>query len=226
MGRKKKVVVAQNTDGEATNGTTKDGDNSEVLNTESIPQNPDNDIETTEPTNDVAEEADESRTEEEKEFSNESNPNQKARTVSQGDSEYDQDGNLRTDGYSYGVAPDDTTGINTKEAFKENEGEKPEPGTGYKGSQDSQVYVAPTPVGDYSNDNSNNPGELDEEDIQKLEKELSDEKNGILARVITSTGAYVKVKFYKDNKPFAIYKSRGFDKKDAKSFLKFQLKGK
>ena len=101
------TVVSENHDGEATNGTTKEGDESEVKNTDSIPQNGKTDVETTNPYNPgtaVSIEADDARTEDEFKFADESNPNQKARK--EGQREYDQDGNLRTGGKSYGVSGD------------------------------------------------------------------------------------------------------------------------
>lgn len=65
-----------------------------------------------------------------------------------------------------------------------------------------------------------NANEHTVEDQQKLEKELSDEDAGIQARVIQSAKNYVKIKWFRDNKPFVTYKSRTFDKSDAKKFLK------
>lgn len=210
---KDEVVVAQNEDGEATHGTTQEGNESPVENTESIPQNPDEDIETTEPTNPVAEQADEDRTDEEKEFSNESNPNQKARTASTEDAEVDQDGNPRTGGYSYGVAPDDTDGTVPEPANEpEDEDEQEDEATPLVYSEDAHPR-------DFLNSDVN-AGEWSVEKQQKLEKQLSDPKNGILARVTTSAGDYVRVKFFRNNKPLATYRSRDFKASEAKDFLK------
>lgn len=107
------VVVNENVNGEATSGTTLDGSTDPVKNTDSIPQNDVSEIKTT-PHSDlppssreVAKAADEARTSGELAFANESNPNRKGRSASAKGETHDQDGNLRTDGYSYGVAPDD-----------------------------------------------------------------------------------------------------------------------
>lgn len=107
------VVVNENENGEATSGTTLDGDQSQVHNTDSIPQNHVAEIKTTPhdelppSSREVAKAADEARTAGELEFANESNPNMKGRKASAAGEDFDQDGNLRTEGYSYGVAPDD-----------------------------------------------------------------------------------------------------------------------
>lgn len=133
--------------------------------------------------------------------------------------EVDQDGNVRTSGYSYGVSPDDTEGTVPEE---ENEGEvKEREGDGFKGSPaGAQVYVD----GDIKVNTNDNSKEFSVAKQQKLEKELSDPSRGIQARVITSVANYVKIKFYKNNKPFAIYKSRKLNKAEAKEFLNYQIK--
>lgn len=110
-------------------------------------------------------------------------------------------------GYSYGVAPNDTDGTADTE-----------PRTA------GRVQVQPTSPANYLNDNSDNPKEVSKEDQAQLEEELSIPEEGISARVIVSTGNYVKVKFLQNNKPFAIYKSRAFDVDQAKSFIEAQLK--
>lgn len=99
------VVVNENENGEATQNTTKEGDESPVTNTESIPQNGVTEIETTPAPNPIAEEADARRTEGEIKFADESNPNLKGRAGNSDD--VDQDGNVRTGGKSYGVAAND-----------------------------------------------------------------------------------------------------------------------
>lgn len=53
----------------------------------------------------------------------------------------------------------------------------------------------------------------DEEKFE-LEKDLS--KDNVVARVITWTGDYLKVKFFKDNKPFSLYKGKTGSVEDAK----------
>lgn len=204
------VVVNENEGGEATRGTTKEGDTSDVKNTESVPQNEDSDIETTEPTNEVAEKADEDRTDEEKEFANESNPNQKARTASTEDADLDQDGNERTSGYSYGVSADDTDGTVREEANKPTEEEPTIEDTGPVYSERVEGSVINTDT---------NAQEWDVEKQAKLEQQLSDPKAGIMARVTTSTGDYVRVKYFYNNKPLATYRSRKFKAGEAKKFL-------
>lgn len=212
------VTVNENKDGEATNNTTEEGDESSVENTESIPQNGVTEIETLDVTdNPVAKKADEARTEEEVEFADESNPNQKARTAATDDAEYDQDGNLRTGGKSYGVADDDVNGV----VFdKQNAGEKKEnEGEQFTGrvmnDPDAPNRVLNPEAG---SDDDTNAHEWEVEDQQKLEEELSDEKNGIQARVTTSAGSYVRIKYFYNNKPLGTYKSRDFDKKKAAEF--------
>lgn len=208
---KNEVVVAHNEGGEATHGTTQHGDEEPVKNTQSIPQNSESDIKTTEAPGDTAKEADEARTDEEKEFSNESNPNQKARTASTEDAELDQDGNYRTDGYSYGVAPDDTTGTVPEKANEGSEepADKVTPGPVYSERVEDSVINTDT-----------NAREWSVEDQNDLEQKLSAPKDGIQARVTTSTGNYVRIKFFRNNKPFATYRSRNFKVGEAKKFLK------
>lgn len=211
---KDEVVVAENFDGEATHGTTEEGDKSEVKNTDSIPQNSAKaeEIETTPAPNPVAEKADEDRTDEEKEFSNESNPNQKGRSASTEDAEVDQDGNPRTDGYAYGVAPDDVDGtVPEKENEPEDEEDKEDEATPLVFSENEHNR-------DFLNTETNNE-EWDVEKQLKVEKQLSSPKDGILARVTTSTGNYVRVKFFRNNKPLATYRSRDFKVGEAKKFL-------
>jgi dipeptidyl aminopeptidase/acylaminoacyl peptidase len=62
-----------------------------------------------------------------------------------------------------------------------------------------------------------NAQEYSDEDKTKLEEELS--REGIVARVITATGNYMKVKFFRDGKPFAVYKGKSGSKEGAQSFL-------
>lgn len=217
------IKVNENEEGEATNGTTKEGDTSPVFNTDKIPQNGVKKIEVLEVTdNPIAKEADENRTEEEVQFADESNPNQKGRNAS-APTEYDQDGNLRTDGYSYGVAPDDTRGIDVDEAFEENRGEAKDPVKDkFFGKR---VFSAERPQTDVVNQDDPNV-EVDAEDVAKLEDQLSDKKNNISARVTSSTAGYYRIKFFRNNKPFVTYKSRGakLDKREVKSFLNAALK--
>jgi hypothetical protein len=52
------------------------------------------------------------------------------------------------------------------------------------------------------------------EEKEKLEKELS--KDNIVARVVSWSGKYLKVKFLKDNKPFSVYKGKSGSVEDAK----------
>ncbi len=212
------VTVNENQDGEATNDTTKEGDEKSVENTESIPQNGVTKIEVLEVTdNEVAKKSDAARTKIEIQFADESNPNQKARN--EGDQEYDQDGNLRTGGKSYGVSADDADGT----VFdKQNEGEAPkkndEPFTGRVMNQPQNEFNYLNPVSGQDSDEQNNEWEV--KDQFKLEEELSDPKKGIAARVSTSAGNYVRVKFFWNNKPLGTYKSRAYSKKDLKDFLK------
>lgn len=79
-----------------------------------------------------------------------------------------------------------------------------------------------TNVDNQLNENSVQDKELSVEDQKSIEDELSDPDNGITARVIQSLDTYIKIKFFKDNKPYAIYKSRNFSVEDAKNFLKEQ----
>lgn len=97
------VVANQNEGGEATHGTTLDGNEKEVKNTTSIPQNGQTEIQTF---GDPQPE-DEARTESEVRYADEANPNQKARKYVPG--EVDEDGNTRTGGKSYGVSSNDPT---------------------------------------------------------------------------------------------------------------------
>lgn len=222
QGSVESVRVNENRDGEATNGTTKQGDESPVQNTDKIPQNGVKKIDVLEVTdNPIAKEADASRTEEEVQFADESNPNQKGRSAS-APTEYDQDGNLRTDGYSYGVAPDDTRGV-TEDAFDENRGEAPE-------EQDNKfegkvVFTSDRAQTETVNQDDPNV-EVSEKEVAKLEDQLSDPENGISVRVLSSTSGYYRIKFLRNNKPLAIYKSRGasLDLKEVKAFLKEAVK--
>jgi hypothetical protein len=214
------VTVNENKDGEATNNTTEEGNESSVENTESIPQNGVTEIETLDVTdNPVAKKADDARTEDEVKFADESNPNQKARTAATNDADYDQDGNLRTGGKSYGVADDDVQGV----VFdKQNEGQAPENTGEHFTGRVMNDPDAPNRVlnAEAGSDEDVNAHEWTVEDQQKLEDQLSDPKNGVQARVTTSTGDYVRVKFFFNNKPLGTYKSRGFDKKKAVEFRK------
>lgn len=108
-------LVAPNFDGEATNGTVKEGDDTPLTRGESVPNSGQTDVETVDVNSDeAAKEADEARTEEEFKFADESVPNEKGRFAGQqeGDSvdeegrPVDQDGNIRTGGKSYGVSAD------------------------------------------------------------------------------------------------------------------------
>lgn len=202
------VVVAENTDGEATNGTTLEGNKEPVKNTDSIPQNGVTEIETTEAPNDIAKEADEARTEEQIKFSDESNPNQKARTKG-APSEYDQDGNPRGSGYSYGVAPED--GEASTEVVEQNSGEKKEV---EERRDDERTFTASPTV-------LNNSEPAEEVDVEKLEDELSNEKEGIKARVVSSTGNFFKIKFFKNGLPLGTYKAKtkNLDKSEVNEFV-------
>lgn len=216
------VVVQPNVEGEGTHGTTQEGDTSPIKNTDKVPQNAVDSIETTPAPNDIAKEADENRTKDELAFANESNPNQKGRTTSAGGAEYDQDGNLRTDGYSYGVAPDDTRGV-SDESFAENVGEAPAKADNkFEGKR---IFTADAPQPTTVNTENTNV-EVKQVDVQKLEDELSDPSNGISARVISSTGSYWRIKFFRDNKPFVTYKARTdkLNKREVKAFLNHALK--
>lgn len=55
------------------------------------------------------------------------------------------------------------------------------------------------------NGNTNAEGKSDDEKV-KLEKTLS--RDNITARVITWTGDYLKIKFFRDNKVLTTYKSK------------------
>lgn len=210
------VVVNENENGEAKAGTTEDGQTDPVENTESVPQNGVTEIETlnaieANADSSIAEEADAARTKKNIQFADESNPNQKGRnTVAPG--EYDQDGNLRTDGKSYGVSDDSHVEV-SEETLEINAGEKKE-----EEARFDRVYAEPSEDGALGN-------HYNDEDAESLEKELSDEKKSIVARVTTAAGSYVRIKFFKDGKPFGTYKSRQFKLKEAKEFLKRLVKG-
>lgn len=216
------VVVQPNEDGEGTHGTTQEGDTSPIKNTDSVPQNEVDSIETTPAPNEIAEAADADRTADEIAFANESNPNQKGRTTSAGGAEYDQDGNLRTDGYSYGVAPDDLRGV-SEDSFAENVGE--EPAAADNKFEGKRIFTAEAPQTDTVNTDDTNV-EVSNEEVQKLEDDLSDPSNGIAARVISSTGSYWRIKFFRDNKPFVTYKARTekLNKREVRAFLNHALK--
>lgn len=203
------VVVADNPQGEATNDTTKDSSTAPVQNTDSVPQNDVAQIETTPAPNEVAKEADASRTPEEIAFADESNPNQKARDAGAPGEVFDQDGNQRTGGYSYGVAADDT------------EGTVPEPANKGKKPTDPDFSLAVeerVPASSWMNQDANE-GEWTIEDQKKLEDSLSDPSAGIAARVSTSVGKYVTVLFYRNNKPLGSFTSRDFTEAKAKKHL-------
>lgn len=216
-GNDEQAQVSRNEDGEATNGTSRQGDDSPIDNTDSIPQNDVDRIDVRETTdNPVAKRADAERTKEEIEFADESNPNQKARNAATEGAEYDQDGNPRTGGKSYGVSEDDVEGT----VFDErNKGEAPEdedePFTG-------RVMSEPARVGSFINpseENDTNNQEWSVEDQQKLEDSLSSPGDGIRARVTTSAGSYVRIKFFHNNKPLGTYRSRNFKEGEAQKFL-------
>lgn len=203
------VVVNENDNGEATNGTTKQGDESPVKNGENVPQNGVTEIETTPETSVTSTNGDENRSEEEIKFADEANPNNKARYTGAGGGEYDQDGNLRTGGKSYGVADDRNEEV-SQDVFLSNRGEAPE------GSDRvlESTYFNPTP----GEDNDTNNQEWDKEDQEKLEESLSQPDEGIVARVTTSTGSYVRVKFFRNNLPFGTFKSRDFTEAKAAKY--------
>lgn len=218
------VQVNENKGGEATNNTTQQGDTSTVENTDKIPQNGVDKIETLQVTdNPIALEADANRTKEEIQFADESNPNQKGRNASAPD-EYDQDGNLRTDGYSYGVAADDTRGI-SDDALKANAGTPPEDTNPKTKFDNKRIFVADSQQTDTVNTTDTNV-EVTDEDVQKLEDELSRPKDGVQARVVSSTGSYYRIKFFRNNKPFVTYKAKTdkLDKKEVKAFVTAALK--
>lgn len=58
-----------------------------------------------------------------------------------------------------------------------------------------------------------NEQEFSDKEKEDLEKKLS--KDNIVARVITWSGKYLKVKFFRDNKPFAVYKGKDGSVEDA-----------
>lgn len=67
-----------------------------------------------------------------------------------------------------------------------------------------------------------NDKEHTEDEKKGLEEDLS--KDNIVARVVTWTGNYLKVKFLRDGKPFFTYKGKTGDAKSAKSALQDALK--
>lgn len=203
-----------NENGEKTNGTTKDGSTAPVKNTTSVPQNGVTEVETTDAPNDIAKEADEARTEDEVKFADESNPNQKARYQGAHGDELDQDGNQRTGGYSYGVAEDDPTGTVPEEY---NRGQTQD---GQKGEPVESVRYEHAEHRDFLNDPRANSREWTLDEQRKLEDTLSDESAGVTARVSTSAGDYVRVKFFHNNKPMGTYTSRKFSQSEATKFLK------
>jgi hypothetical protein len=211
---KEEVRVNENQDGAATNGTTQHGSDKPVDNTTSVPQNGVDTVNTLKTTdNEIAKRADESRETQEVEFADQSNPNQKARVAGALGEEYDQDGNLRTGGYSYGVAEDDTKGTVPEE---QNKGTAPED----LGPRTDILDNRAEPIGRYLNPEANsdadtNAREWSTEDQFDLEKRLSDPDNGVMARVTTSAGNYVRVKFFRNNKPLTTFRSRNFKEEDA-----------
>lgn len=219
------VVVQENKDGEATHGTTLEGNTEPVKNTDKIPQNGVTEVETLDVTdNEVAKQSDDDRTEEEVKFADESNPNQKGRTTSAGGAEFDQDGNQRTDGYSYGVAPDDLRGV-TDESFATNVGDAPEKADPKTKFDNVRVFTAESKQADTTNTEDTNV-ELTPEEVTSLEEELSQPDDAVVARVVSSTGSFYKIKFFRNNKPFVTYKARTnkLDKKEVKAFVKAALK--
>lgn len=208
------VKVNENESGEATNGTTKDGSEKPVKNTDSVPQNGVETVEVFETTdNEVAKQADAARTKEEVQFADESNPNNKSRVNSTQGEKYDQDGNLRTGGKSYGIADDDVTGYVFPEdnRGKEPEGVEDEAYTG-------RVVSAPVTPGSFL-DSGTNAGEWDVERIQAEGDALSDRANGITAVVTTSTGDYVRIKFFYNNLTLGTFRSRNYERSQAEKFL-------
>lgn len=208
---KEEVQVNANENGEATNGTTLEGDESPVDAGDNIPQNGVTDIKTGEEnSNQVSVDADDSRTEEEVKFADEANPNNKARVEGAGGSDYDQDGNLRTGGKSYGIA---ANGDTLSDVFSANNaGEAPE-------RVDGSV-----PMGQYLNpvagsDGDTNNHEWTRDSQKDLAEELSEPENGIRAVVSTSMGDYVRVKFLRNGLAFGTYKSRDFTVEKAKQYL-------
>lgn len=204
------VTVNDNTDGEATNGTVQDGSTNEVKNGENIPQNGITETKTTAADSTISTQGDEARTEEETKYADESNPNNKARVTGAGGSLYDQDGNLRTGGKSYGVADDSNNDV-SQDVFNSNRGEEP----------DRQDNVS---MGEYLNpevgsDADSNAREWSLEDQTKLADSLSEPDNGIKAVVSTSAGDYVRVKFIRNGLAFGTYKSRAFTEAKAKQYL-------
>lgn len=209
-----KVKVNDNENGEATNGTTKEGSEDTVTNTESVPQNGVEGVEVFESTdNEVAKKADEARTAEEVKFADESNPNQKSRVNSTQGEEFDQDGNVRTGGKSYGIADDDLTNFTFPE---ENKGKAPEEEQTEQFT--GRVSAAPASPGSFLNTDTN-AKEWSIEEQQAEEEVFKDEENGISARVLTSTGGYVRIKFFRNNLAFGTYRSHDYDRAEAEKFL-------
>lgn len=62
-----------------------------------------------------------------------------------------------------------------------------------------------------------NNAEWSKEEQFELADSLS--TDNITAQVVTSTGKYVKVKFYRDNKPLTIFKTRDYKDGDAQKHL-------
>lgn len=218
------IKVNENEGGEATSGTTKQGDTSPVQNTDKIPQNGVDEIETLQVTDDpVALAADADRTEEEVQFADESNPNQKGRNASAPE-KYDQDGNLRTDGYSYGVGPDDTRGL-SPDVVEANAGTPPEEADPKTRFDNVRVFTADSEQVDTVNTEDTNV-ELTPKEVEKLEESLSRPDEGVSARVTSSTGSYFRIKFFRNNKPFVTYKARTnkLDKKEVNAFVTAALK--
>ena len=67
-----------------------------------------------------------------------------------------------------------------------------------------------------------NANEHTQEDKEKLEKELS--QDNVVARVVSWTGNYLKVKFLRDGKPFVTYKGKDGSEASAKKALSDALK--
>lgn len=206
-----KVTVNENKDGEATRGTTRDGDEEPVKNGEEVKQNGVEEVKVLGGDNNSELVTDESRTEEEVRFADESNPNNKARLEGAGDSDFDQDGHARTGGKSYGVAANSQQPT-SDDAFEQNAGEEPE----NRESKKSFLNPQAGSEGDTNNQ------EWDRERQRELRESLSDPENGITAGVTTSVGSYVRVKFFRNNLPFATYTSRDFKEEDARKYLEEQ----
>lgn len=69
---------------------------------------------------------------------------------------------------------------------------------------------------------SENANEHSTEEKEKLEKDLS--KDNIVARVVSWTGSYLKVKFLRDGKPFTTYKGKNGSTESAEKALEDALK--